>query len=1057
MKLREALKLIKVSRSRQYTVRASPALSIEWSPAKKKEQVNLHLRATIEGEGGGTSTATTPKKQRKYQPVLIWLEKGIKSLQNESMLETVINKIQEKSKYLRKLQVEKFKSVQEVQEWLQSKNFIRSTLTRSLENGFIRIIDTLTPDPSSNGELDLSLLKTIKSHANWKKILYLFYGKEEIINKKLKCKLKEEGSSENYLTWSSSNYKSAIEFMSMEFQSSSHSLNFDPHGFFQQSLPQALQGNDTNAKTLSGVSKALKQRTIKTIHSTLQTSSTSKIIKSSSTSMENAAGGDPQLPLPGKLAQSVEVGPFYYFEIKIKKLEKNANISIGVTPRNVSKYDNGYLPGTKLGSYGLFNNGLIYYGDRDHPVQTTDNKNHASYAEGDVIGCGYDQYNKQLFWTKNGIYLGPAELNKSSLGKSKNKILFATVGFDNPSTIIEGNFGNQASNYYNQFATPSPPITSSLGPSATSHLHHLAPSSSVPSNLLSQSLNHPPPASKIKTALSNTDVFKYTHSNPTGGAPPKGRHKLASTGVTTSSQLGSLSSSSIQAPPPSSSGSGSAGSSPLHSSANPLSTKMEYFNGFLFDYVSFLEKRTCEHLTIKQKVKFNELHPFPELLFDSVRRKDGKSTFLIVAMISQFSLTLQILLKSYMEYSNGFRTVTIADNLRSSMVKDVTIRYVASLFPSKTFGFNLRNCSKLNPLFFDTMMNIERIRLLDLSGVTRMTDESAEKLSVICKNLIYIRVWSHSTDQTLKYISSIPTLQSLDLTDCKNITNFGIKLICKNLPNLLTLILDGCAALTDECLLFIIKYRKSLEKLQLDRCVNFTEKTLCKLVQHVSLFSISIAGNASCPMNVTDRLIEAICQYRSSNLFALNIYRSHVTDAALRLVAKSCIELNEINIGQINLLDASIASLSNLQYLARIDLSTSKVSDETILQFAKNLPIEEFAIQLCSNLSANGIAAIIPHLHKCKYLCLKLTAVDDKTLELLQDLSVMPKLKRLDVRRTAVSRPAIESVHQVKPHLIIYNESWRHVDRIIADGKQVSVWKYPTRRLTSVRSRKSSL
>jgi hypothetical protein len=61
--------------------------------------------------------------------------------------------------------------------------------------------------------------------------------------------------------------------------------------------------------------------------------------------------------------------------------------------------------GTFLGSYGYRADGKIYRFRGGEPVAS---KYGATFAAGDVIGCGLLPAQQEVFYTKNGKYLGVA-------------------------------------------------------------------------------------------------------------------------------------------------------------------------------------------------------------------------------------------------------------------------------------------------------------------------------------------------------------------------------------------------------------------------------------------------------------------------------------------------------------------------------------------------------------------------------------------------------------------------------------------------------------------------
>jgi Ran-binding protein 9/10 len=93
----------------------------------------------------------------------------------------------------------------------------------------------------------------------------------------------------------------------------------------------------------------------------------------------------------------------FYFEVTIKQQNPNKkNLIIGLT--SVSQNRDKHLGSDKFG-YGyqangktLHNKELISQGDEFGPV----------YEQTDIIGCGYIADKKEIFFTKNGAFIGVA-------------------------------------------------------------------------------------------------------------------------------------------------------------------------------------------------------------------------------------------------------------------------------------------------------------------------------------------------------------------------------------------------------------------------------------------------------------------------------------------------------------------------------------------------------------------------------------------------------------------------------------------------------------------------
>jgi ankyrin repeat protein len=119
--------------------------------------------------------------------------------------------------------------------------------------------------------------------------------------------------------------------------------------------------------------------------------------------------------------------PLTYFEITVIDHGKRNIITFGLT---FEEFDLDALPGWKKKTIGYHgDDGQLFYNrGRGTPWGTR-------YGTGDTVGCGVNYKTREVFFTKNGEFLGVAVK-----GVSVDK-WFPTVGFRSPSAIVRVNFG----------------------------------------------------------------------------------------------------------------------------------------------------------------------------------------------------------------------------------------------------------------------------------------------------------------------------------------------------------------------------------------------------------------------------------------------------------------------------------------------------------------------------------------------------------------------------------------------------------------------------------------
>ncbi|XP_021019261.1 dynein regulatory complex subunit 6 isoform X2 [Mus caroli] len=165
---------------------------------------------------------------------------------------------------------------------------------------------------------------------------------------------------------------------------------------------------------------------------------------------------------------------------------------------------------------------------------------------------------------------------------------------------------------------------------------------------------------------------------------------------------------------------------------------------------------------------------------------------------------------------------------------------------------NLTNCIRIGDIglkhFFDGPASI-RLRELNLTNCSLLGDSSIIRLSERCPNLHYLnlRNCEHLTDLAIEYIASMLSLISVDLSgtlisnegmtilsrhrklrevsvsDCVNITDFGIRAYCKTSLLLEHLDVSYCSQLTDDIIKTIAIFCTRITSLNIAGCPKITD------------------------------------------------------------------------------------------------------------------------------------------------------------------------------------------------------------------------------------------
>lgn len=124
------------------------------------------------------------------------------------------------------------------------------------------------------------------------------------------------------------------------------------------------------------------------------------------------------LPFPDSMILS-------YFEVEILDIGQKKTICIGISDKN---FPLNSQPGTEENSYGLLSDG------KKHVEKSKGEFFSEGFTQHDIIGCGILFSSQEVFYTKNGVFLGAAFRKISG-------VYFPTIGLHSPGERVRVNFG----------------------------------------------------------------------------------------------------------------------------------------------------------------------------------------------------------------------------------------------------------------------------------------------------------------------------------------------------------------------------------------------------------------------------------------------------------------------------------------------------------------------------------------------------------------------------------------------------------------------------------------
>lgn len=174
-------------------------------------------------------------------------------------------------------------------------------------------------------------------------------------------------------------------------------------------------------------------------------------------------------------------------------------------------------------------------------------------------------------------------------------------------------------------------------------------------------------------------------------------------------------------------------------------------------------------------------------------------------------------------------------------------------------------------------LNLSYCSWLDDTNMIKILEKSPslKQLKVIEDLSLTYRSWSA--------LSLVSDLISLDLSDCRQITDDEIDLIATNCPKLEELRLSGCFEIEDKGFWSVGKHCKQLTSLDISRCQRLTEEGMVELVGLTT--QIAVLNLSSCRA-INDQVVITITKLLRS-LKELDIQNCHVSEVVLNHIQKT--------------------------------------------------------------------------------------------------------------------------------------------------------------------------
>jgi len=244
-----------------------------------------------------------------------------------------------------------------------------------------------------------------------------------------------------------------------------------------------------------------------------------------------------------------------------------------------------------------------------------------------------------------------------------------------------------------------------------------------------------------------------------------------------------------------------------------------------------------------------------------------------------------------------FPNIIHLDFERSTGFDDTALIKISQVYPN-LIHLNVSNNGGLTDHSITKIAKkCDKLQFLDIGFSGDITDKSFCEITRSCNRLKHLGIsssWIHVTDSIIYEIArSLPNLQSLDISSCSRLTDTAIHTLTDSYPNLKSLKLAHCDGISDIAIRKIAQFH-CLEHLNLYGMSALTDKSMriiarsCPNIQYLNL--------QSC--NVTDGAIEEIA-LSCHNLKHLDLYgvRQIISNLSISKIAKMCPNIIYLDLG----------------------------------------------------------------------------------------------------------------------------------------------------------------
>ena len=307
--------------------------------------------------------------------------------------------------------------------------------------------------------------------------------------------------------------------------------------------------------------------------------------------------------------------------------------------------------------------------------------------------------------------------------------------------------------------------------------------------------------------------------------------------------------------------------------------------------------------------------------------------------------------------------------------------------PDRTTALDLEHSSVLTDAGVAALRRLASLTSLTMRSAPLITSASLSLLWPLGSLTSLSITGSAFKDTEFKALSLLTALTSLELGECSQVSDNGLKALASSLPRLATLELACCERISDAGMGYL-SAATSLTSLNLSVPCQVTDEGLSKLRSLTGLEQLRLSDAEMLHGSGLSALKELT---RLSDLTLSNCYEldGESLAAVSTLTSLTSLDLsgNEVE---------HVPHLDSLSRLTALDLSSTNITDESLEHLYGNTILKKLALAWCGQLTDDGLGQCVYGLRSLNSLDLSyMDAVEDhiihklKLMENLENLGLM--------------------------------------------------------------------